>query len=101
MSIRKIPNISEIATRANSISIRVDDEIFKSISEASRYFGVSLSTIRSRLNNPNYSNWSYINKERQVATNLARAVVIDDKYYLSVSMAGAAEGINKKRKFQN
>jgi hypothetical protein len=96
MSIRKIKPISKISNRSNSIPIRVDDEIFTSISEASRHFGVSLSTIRSRLNNPNSLNWSYINKERQVATNLARAVVIDDKYYLSVSIAAAGEGISEK-----
>lgn len=37
-----------------------------------------------------------MNKERQVATNLARAVVVNDKYYLSVSLAGAAEGLSEK-----
>lgn len=37
-----------------------------------------------------------MNKERQVATNLARAVLINDKYYLSVSLAGAAEGLSEK-----
>lgn len=51
MSIREIQNISKISNRPNSIPISVENEIFSSISEASRFFGVSLSTIRSRLNN--------------------------------------------------
>nr|YP_009367907.1 putative site-specific DNA endonuclease [Hazenia capsulata]ARK14901.1 putative site-specific DNA endonuclease [Hazenia capsulata] len=96
MSIRKIEKLSKLSNRTNSIQIKANDEIFQNISEASKLFGVSPSTIRSRLNNPKYSNWSYINKERQVATNLARGVVIEDKYYLSVSMAAAAEGISEK-----
>lgn len=96
MSIQKIEKLSKISNRSNSIPIKANDEIFQSISEASRHFGVSPSTIRSRLNNPNYLNWSYINKKRQVATNLARSVVIDNKYYLSVSIAAAAEGISEK-----
>lgn len=31
-------------------------------------------------------------KKRQAATNLARAVVIDNKYYLRVRLAGVAKG---------
>jgi hypothetical protein len=96
MSIREIKKISIISNRANSIPIKIDDQIFNSISQASRHFGVSLATIRARLNNPQYPNWSFMNKERQVATNLARAVVVNDKYYLSVSLAGAAEGLSEK-----
>jgi 3-methyladenine DNA glycosylase AlkD len=97
ISIREIQTISILSNRPNSISIKANDQIFNSISKASSHFGVSLATIRARLNNPKYSNWSFINKERQVATNLARAVVVTDKYYLSVSLAGAAEGLSEKR----
>ena len=37
-----------------------------------------------------------MNKEKQVATNLARIDCVNDKYYLSVCLAGAAEGLSEK-----
>lgn len=40
-------NISIISNPANSIPIKVDDQIFNNISQASSHFGVSLATIRA------------------------------------------------------
>ena len=50
---------------------------------------VDLFTIRYRINDLKKPNWNYENNDKRVATNLTRAVVVDNKYYISVSMAAA------------
>lgn len=89
---KTIPQVN----RQNSIPIIGMGQYFESISEACRYFGFSQSTIRSRLNSPKYDNWFYANPQKRVSTHLARAVVVCNDYYMSVSTAAAALGISEK-----
>lgn len=83
-------------TRSNSIAVKINNQNFVSISEAARYFNISLSTVRLRLNNSSYKNWNYINNKKRLTTSLARAVVVNDNYYLSVSLAAAKECISER-----
>lgn len=80
----------------NSIAVKINNQNFVSISEAARFFNVSLSTVRLRLNDPKYENCEYFNNKKRLTTHLARAVVVNDNYYLSVSLASASEGISEK-----
>ncbi len=89
-------SVSININRRNSIPIIANDQRFNSISEATRHFGVSFSTIHLRLNNPKYSDWYYLNKDKRVATSLTRAVVVNDKYYISVGICASAEEISEK-----
>ncbi len=74
----------------------MNNQNFVSISKAARFFNISLSTVRLRLNDSNYENWNYVNNEKRLTTNLARAVVINGNYYLSVSLAAAKECISER-----
>jgi predicted S18 family serine protease len=85
-----------MTTQINSIPIKINDQNFVSISQAARFFQISLSTVRLRLNDPNFDNWNYINNEKRLTTTLARPVIVNDKYYLSVSLAAANEGITER-----
>nr|AOC61651.1 putative GIY-YIG homing endonuclease [Gloeotilopsis planctonica] len=56
LNIGQTKTISKKSNRVNNIPIKVNDELFTSISEASRHFEVSISTVRSRLNSSKYPN---------------------------------------------
>ncbi len=41
--------------------------------------------------NFNYENWNYVNNEKRLTTNLARAALVNNNYDLSVNLAAAKE----------
>ena len=91
----KIANF-KVTTQTKNIPVKMNDQNFVSISEAARFFQMSLSTVRLRLNDPNYDNWNSINNEKRLITTLARPVVVNDTYYLRVSLTAAKIGISER-----
>lgn len=80
----------------NSISVNIDGNHFESISEASRFLKVSLSTIRLKLNSDKYPTWNYINEKKRLRLPMSKPVVINNFYYLSVNSAASKLGISEK-----
>ena len=91
----KIANF-KVTTQTKNNPVKMNDQNFVSISEAARFFQMSLSTVRLRLNDPNYDNWNSINNEKRLITTLARPVVVNDTYYLRVSLTAAKIGISER-----
>lgn len=96
-SLRKESEQRSTNYQPNSIPIIAYNDTFISISEASRFFGISSSTIRLRLNDPTNLNWKYKDFNQQSATDLARPVVVGTFYYASVSSAAANNGISENK----
>lgn len=80
----------------NSIPVIVNGVEYISISEAARTHGISSSTARSQLNNPNIINWQFKDPSKRVESNVARPVVVNNYFYPSVSVAAVQEGISEK-----
>jgi hypothetical protein len=80
----------------HSISVIVFGKKFNSIGAAAREYETSVSTVRSQLNDPTNSNWCYESVGRRAASDVARAVLVDGKVYLSVSLTAAEQGISEK-----
>lgn len=89
------PKDRKISYQTNSISIIAYGKKFKRISEASRYFTISLSTIKLRLNDVNNFDWRYEHIRKRSATRLSRPVVFNEKYSESLSIAAACKGISE------
>lgn len=96
----KQKNLNKIK-QPNSIPVLIDGKKFLSISEAARFYKVTPSTMRHRLNNPDYKTWAYANPTKRSMISLARPVVVGGTYSVSVSMAAAKEGVNDKTVCKN
>ena len=78
------------------IPVIISGKKFNSIGAAANQYNVSLSTMRAGLNDPTKPNWCYEDLSRRAVSNVARAVVVDGKVFLSVSLAAGNHSITEK-----
>jgi hypothetical protein len=95
ISFVEIVEVNNVNQQYNSIKVIVDGQLFPSISAAARAHGISISTARNNLDSSTILNWEYANSKRQVS-NVAKPVVVDNKFYSSVAIAAAKNGISVK-----
>jgi hypothetical protein len=80
--------------------VKLKDQIFESIAEASRQTGIPKTTVRRNCNNPKNLDWSFIETlqtdEYIINMNVANPVSVNGKFYRSERLAAKETGMNRR-----
>lgn len=85
----------------NSKKIVVDGKEYSSLTEASKYLGVGITTLSYRLRSPNYSNYTYYDDEYQKSVQkkehkrpeIVKPIKVDGKIYPNIQRCVEETGI--------
>lgn len=92
----KKTNLSSTTQVHNSIPVIVYGKQFPSISSAAAAYNISVSVAKNHLNDLQDLNWQYVDSSRRSVSNVACPIVIDGRFYPSVSMPASAYNITDK-----
>jgi uncharacterized radical SAM superfamily Fe-S cluster-containing enzyme len=80
--------------------VKVKDQIFESIAEASRQTGVLKTTISRNCNNPKNLDWNFVKTlqtdQYVINMNVANPVSVNGQFYRSERLASKETGINRR-----
>jgi group I intron endonuclease len=89
------------SSRRNSIPVIVNGIFYPSVREAAHTNNMTISAARRCLNNPNNTNWSYVNPTKRKHSSLSKMIVIEGVLYPSLNLTCSVLNLSAKtlRKF--